>query len=61
MLYVAMFLLSNRSLNGTDQLLILATAAVCTLTEAIAPHGWDNALLQLMPSAILFAYPGGLL
>lgn len=30
-------------------------------TEAVTPHGWDNALLQLVPSAMLVIHYGELL
>jgi phytol kinase len=33
---------------------IIGIAAVCTLTEALSPHGWDNATMQLVPSALLW-------
>ena len=28
-------------------------AALCALAEAVSPHGWDNATLQLLPAALL--------
>ena len=40
---------------------IMTAALICTLTEAVAPHGWDNALLQLIPSVMIFYHTGGLL
>lgn len=51
----------SHSLEPKHALFIFATAGVCTLTEAVAPHGWDNALLQLVPSAVLLIYLGGVL
>ncbi len=39
---------------------VIGLALICTLTEAVAPHGWDNALLQLIPSAMLSFHVGGL-
>jgi phytol kinase len=35
-----------------------AFAALCAVTEAMAPHGWDNALLQLAPAAMAVAWFG---
>ena len=36
-------------------------AAVCTLVEAVSPHGWDNTLLQLVPAALVTVlFKGGL-
>lgn len=36
-------------------------AAVCTLLEAISPHGWDNAVLQVAPSFLaVVCLKGGL-
>ena len=34
----------------------LAIAAASTLAEAISPHGWDNATLQLVPTALVWAW-----
>lgn len=36
--------------------LLIGWAALCALTEAISPHGWDNATLQLLPAALLHGY-----
>ena len=45
-------------LQGVPVLLHLAVlagwAALCALAEAVSPHGWDNATLQLLPSALLY-------
>jgi len=32
-----------------------AVAAACALVEAVSPHGWDNATMQLAPSALVSA------
>jgi phytol kinase len=37
---------------------ILAIAAACTLIEAFSPHGWDNATLQLAPTALMWGCTG---
>jgi hypothetical protein len=39
------FTFSSRSL-----LTVLAIALVSTLLEAVSPHGWDNATMQLAPA-----------
>ena len=31
---------------------IPAIAMVCTILEAISPHGWDNATMQLAPAML---------
>jgi hypothetical protein len=47
--------------GGVAMLWLPAIALVATLVEAVAPHGWDNALLQIIPSwlAWLILSPGG--
>lgn len=35
-----------------------AIATLCTLVEAVSPHGWDNTTLQLIPSALVWAFTG---
>ena len=35
---------------------ILLTAAACTLAEAVSPHGWDNATMQIVPTAMVWMY-----
>ena len=29
-------------------------AAACTLSEAVSPHTWDNAAMQIIPSALAY-------
>ncbi len=31
-------------------------AAACTFSEAVCPHGWDNAAMQIVPSALAYAW-----
>lgn len=31
-------------------------AAACTFSEALSPHGWDNAAMQIVPSALAYAW-----
>jgi len=33
-------------------------AAACAIAEAVSPHGWDNATLQIIPSALAYAWMG---
>lgn len=35
---------------------LLAIAAVSALAEAISPHGWDNATMQVIPSALAWLW-----
>jgi len=41
---------------GNQLLRITALAVTCTVVEAISPHGWDNATMQIIP-----AYLAGLI
>jgi len=35
---------------------VLVIAAACTLVEAVSPHGWDNATMQLVPTALVWIW-----
>ena len=35
---------------------VLVIAGACALAEALSPHGWDNATLQLIPSALVWVW-----
>jgi phytol kinase len=35
---------------------VLAIAAACTLAEAFSPHGWDNATMQIVPTALVYLW-----
>jgi phytol kinase len=35
---------------------VLLIAAACTLVEAFSPHGWDNATMQIVPTALVWAW-----
>ena len=35
---------------------VLAIAAASALVEAVSPHGWDNLTMQLIPSALAWAW-----
>ena len=39
---------------GVPKLLLIAAA--CTLVEAGSPHGWDNATMQIAPSAMVWVW-----
>lgn len=59
---VLAFILTPELQFHTGQLPFIAVLALaCTLVEAASPHGWDNALLQLVPSAILAYGLGGMM
>jgi phytol kinase len=35
---------------------VLAIAAASALVEAVSPHGWDNLTMQIIPSALAWAW-----
>lgn len=35
---------------------LLAIAVIATLVEAVSPHGWDNATMQIVPSGLAWAW-----
>ena len=35
---------------------LVAMAAASTLAEAVSPHGWDNATMQVVPTALVWAW-----
>lgn len=35
---------------------LLAIAAASTVVEAVSPHGWDNATMQVIPTALVWAW-----
>jgi phytol kinase len=35
---------------------VLAIAAACALSEAVSPHGWDNLTMQIVPTALVWAW-----
>ncbi len=37
---------------------MLGIAAACTLAEAVSPHGWDNATMQVVPSTLVWLWMG---
>jgi phytol kinase len=37
---------------------IFAIAFVSTITEAVSPHGWDNAALQIIPCTLVWLWSG---
>ena len=36
--------------SGESLLVVMLIAAVATIAEAVSPHGWDNAVLQVVPA-----------
>jgi phytol kinase len=40
------------AVSGRTLLVVGLIAAVSTLVEAVTPHGWDNATLQVVPAAL---------
>jgi dolichol kinase len=39
---------------GTPKLLLIAAA--CAVVEAVSPHGWDNATMQIVPTALAWMW-----
>ena len=37
---------------------IIVIALVCTIAEAVSPHGWDNATLQIIPCTLVWWWMG---
>jgi phytol kinase len=35
---------------------LIAIAALCTIVEAVSPHGWDNLTMQIIPTALVWAW-----
>jgi phytol kinase len=44
----------HTSLQSALFLQILGIALACALLEAVSPHGWDNATLQIAPSFLVY-------
>lgn len=42
----------NMTVTGNLHVLVIM-AVLCTLVEAVSPHGWDNATLQILPSWLM--------
>jgi len=40
----------STALDGGGALSVLIFATACVLIEAVSPHGWDNATMQILPS-----------
>lgn len=49
---VGVVLCPQLELNAWSWLKVPLLALGCALVEAVSPHGWDNATLQLIPSAL---------
>jgi phytol kinase len=43
-------------LSHFGTLKIIAIAAAATFVEAVSPHGWDNATLQIIPTALVWGW-----
>lgn len=57
---IAVFLAGKISphiaLSSLGTLRIVVIALACTLVEALAPHGWDNATMQVVPTALVWMW-----
>lgn len=47
---------SDIQLSWSTVALSVGIACICTLVEAVSPHGWDNLTLQLTPSWLLWSW-----
>jgi hypothetical protein len=55
-LFLAVAASPQIALSDFGPLKIIAVAAVATFVEAVSPHGWDNATLQIVPTALVWAW-----
>lgn len=57
---LAVGLAPGLAFSARSWLTIPALALVCTATEAVSPHGWDNLTMQIVPAglAVVFLQPG---
>jgi phytol kinase len=44
------------ALSHFGTLKIIVIAAVATFVEAVSPHGWDNATMQIIPTALVWGW-----
>jgi phytol kinase len=55
-LFTAAALSPHLTLTASGIPLVLAIAAASTFAEAVSPHGWDNATMQIIPTALVWAW-----
>lgn len=53
-----LFLACSGQFSPTVLLVVPAFALLCTMLEAVSPHGWDNATLQIVPSFVAYLILG---
>jgi phytol kinase len=53
---IGILLTPGLHLTATSIVTIPAIALACTLIEAVSPHGWDNAMMQLAPALLARAF-----
>lgn len=49
---IGILLSPQLAFTGRSLFAIPLIGCACTLTEAVTPHGWDNAALQIVPSVM---------
>lgn len=49
-LSLCLYLCGSAPLTVTTGVVVLMIASLSTFAEAISPHGWDNAVLQILPA-----------
>jgi phytol kinase len=52
---VGILALPDMELGSQSAVRIVTVAASCALVEALSPHGWDNATMQIIPSFLAWS------
>jgi phytol kinase len=53
---VGILTLPDMTLGVESIPLIIIIGFVCTIVEAVSPHGWDNATMQIIPSLLVWSW-----
>jgi hypothetical protein len=53
-IFVGAFVLLSLNVSLRSVIEISLISVVCAILEAVSPHGWDNATLQIVPSLLAF-------
>jgi phytol kinase len=55
-LTVGVALIPGLQLTFHSMMVIFILSLICTLLEAVSPHGWDNAVMQIIPTFLVFTF-----
>ena len=55
-LLLAVVISPDIALSSFGILLVIGIAAACAAAEALSPHGWDNAIMQIIPTAMVWLW-----